>query len=361
MSGALVAEAEAEVRRLVGLIERGVFWPPSPTREWAWDFGEWISGSPEESVDPAWIEEAGAAVVKRSYRSPEWDPASGFVRALEQVTLYGLPLVTSRRRDYGRIDPVLSRTLFIRFGLVGAAFPRPPPVVRANAALLDEMRARAEKTRRPELFDEAALERFFDAAVPADVASADAFRAWLRAGGKRAAASVALRRETWLADDGGAADGFPASIVLGGVTLGRGQQARAGDEGEDLIGIGPESRFALGGVQRGDCSGRAGADVDQPTAAAQLGHDRVDQRRQRRAGRGQSRRALKEISSARSHRPDPFLFLFFSRGKHPWPSFFGEGFPHPIISKSELALGISLRIHNLRLLLDAVQIFLPRT
>ena len=57
MSGALVAEAEAEVRRLVGLIERGVFWPPSPTREWAWDFGEWISGSPEESVDPAWIKD----------------------------------------------------------------------------------------------------------------------------------------------------------------------------------------------------------------------------------------------------------------------------------------------------------------
>lgn len=185
-------------------------------------------------VDPAWIEEAGAAVVKRSYRSPEWDPASGFVRALEQVTLYGLPLVTSRRRDYGRIDPVLSRTLFIRFGLVGAAFPRPPPVVRANAALLDEMRARAEKTRRPELFDEAALERFFDAAVPADVASADAFRAWLRAGGKRAAASVALRRETWLADDGGAADGFPASIVLGGVTLAlsyRHDRARGEEDG----------------------------------------------------------------------------------------------------------------------------------
>ncbi|MBR2838723.1 MAG: PD-(D/E)XK nuclease family protein, partial [Kiritimatiellae bacterium] len=55
MRGAFVAEAEREVRRLVDRIERGVFWPPAPTNEWQWDFGDWMFGTPAASVDPAWL------------------------------------------------------------------------------------------------------------------------------------------------------------------------------------------------------------------------------------------------------------------------------------------------------------------
>jgi ATP-dependent helicase HrpA len=38
--------------------------------------------------------------------------------ALETVTLYGVPIVASRKVNYGRIDPELSRELFIRHALV---------------------------------------------------------------------------------------------------------------------------------------------------------------------------------------------------------------------------------------------------
>ncbi len=38
--------------------------------------------------------------------------------ALEKVTLYGVPLVADRPVNYGRIDPALSRELFIRHALV---------------------------------------------------------------------------------------------------------------------------------------------------------------------------------------------------------------------------------------------------
>ena len=48
-------EAEGQVRALVERIERGVFWPPSPTREWQYDYADWLYPSPEESVDEAWI------------------------------------------------------------------------------------------------------------------------------------------------------------------------------------------------------------------------------------------------------------------------------------------------------------------
>lgn len=56
MRGDWVAEAEAVIRRLIDRIERGIFWPPDPTRrEWRWEFESWIFNTPEESVNPEWV------------------------------------------------------------------------------------------------------------------------------------------------------------------------------------------------------------------------------------------------------------------------------------------------------------------
>ena len=55
MSGGYLPQAEEEIRRLLPRIERGVFWPPSPTGEWKWNYEDWLSPSPEETVDEAWI------------------------------------------------------------------------------------------------------------------------------------------------------------------------------------------------------------------------------------------------------------------------------------------------------------------
>ena len=55
MNGGCVPEAEKKVRELIDRIEQGVFWPPSPNREWQWDFADWIFNTPEESVDEAWL------------------------------------------------------------------------------------------------------------------------------------------------------------------------------------------------------------------------------------------------------------------------------------------------------------------
>jgi len=58
--GAYVPEAEEQVRALVERIERGIFWPPAPTREWQYDYADWLYPSPEESVDEAWIADQAA-------------------------------------------------------------------------------------------------------------------------------------------------------------------------------------------------------------------------------------------------------------------------------------------------------------
>ena len=46
---------EAKVRELVNRIERGIFWPPAATKEWQYDYADWLYPSPERSVAEDWI------------------------------------------------------------------------------------------------------------------------------------------------------------------------------------------------------------------------------------------------------------------------------------------------------------------
>ncbi|HEU5043093.1 MAG TPA: ATP-dependent RNA helicase HrpA, partial [Nocardioidaceae bacterium] len=69
-------------------------------------------------VSPEWAERLGADLVKRSWSEPHWSKKRAAVMAYERVTLYGVPLATDRLVSYGKVDPALSRELFIRHALV---------------------------------------------------------------------------------------------------------------------------------------------------------------------------------------------------------------------------------------------------
>ena len=171
------------------------------------------------TLAPTWIEPVAGDLCKRHYHSPEWDPQSGFVRVTEQVTLYGLVIVPARRRDLTRLNPALAREIFIRRGLVDGDFPRPPPPVRENNALLDALRRRAEKLRRPEIFDAARLETYFDKIVPADVASADALRKWLARATPVQLGKFHLKKTDWWPSDEITSHDFPDTIRIGDVKM----------------------------------------------------------------------------------------------------------------------------------------------
>ena len=170
-------------------------------------------------IDVRWIEPLAGDLVKRSYRAPEWDAANGFARALEQVTLYGLVIVPSRRRDLSRIDPATARQLFLLHGLVRGEIPNPPPQVRANSSLIGEMVRRAERLRRPELYDAEALVRHFDEALPPDVVSAHDLARWLASASPKQLEAFRLDRRKWLPNVGMSTAAFPDSIRIGDVRL----------------------------------------------------------------------------------------------------------------------------------------------
>jgi hypothetical protein len=51
------SEAEDAVVALLDRIADGIFYPPSKNSDWERDFGGMIWESPEEGIDPAWIED----------------------------------------------------------------------------------------------------------------------------------------------------------------------------------------------------------------------------------------------------------------------------------------------------------------
>jgi ATP-dependent helicase HrpA len=138
-------------------------------------------------IEPDWVEPLAGHLVKRSYSEPHWDAKRGAVMAFEKVLLYGIPIVASRRVGYARVDPELSREMFIRHALVEGDWRTRHAFVAANRSALDEIAALEERVRRRDLVihDEAMFE-LYDKRVPRDVVSARHFDSWWKKARKRA-------------------------------------------------------------------------------------------------------------------------------------------------------------------------------
>lgn len=129
--------------------------------------------------DPLWAEQVAPDLVKRSYSEPHWSKRTGSVMAHEKVTLYGVPLVPDRRINYGRIDPVLSRELFIRHALVEGDWRTNHKFFHRNQALLAEVEELETRMRRRDLrVDDETLFEFYDERVGPDVVSERHFDKW---------------------------------------------------------------------------------------------------------------------------------------------------------------------------------------
>jgi ATP-dependent helicase HrpA len=130
-------------------------------------------------IDPDDVEKLAHHLVKRQYSEPRWDAKRGSVVATERVTLYGLPLVVGRRVQYGSIDPVVSRELFIRHALVEGEWTTHHRFWADNQRAIEQVAALEERARRRDIrVDEETLVELYDARIPADVVSTRHFDRW---------------------------------------------------------------------------------------------------------------------------------------------------------------------------------------
>jgi ATP-dependent helicase HrpA len=84
------------------------------------------------TIDPKWLEELGAHLLKRHRERPHWEKARSQVVAIERGTLYGLQVYADRRVHYGPLDPQLAREVFLRSGLVEGEFDTRAPFFSHN-------------------------------------------------------------------------------------------------------------------------------------------------------------------------------------------------------------------------------------
>jgi ATP-dependent helicase HrpA len=130
-------------------------------------------------IEPADVERVGAHLLKRSYSEPHWEKKRGSVVAFERVTLYGVPIVAQRKVQYGAIDPVMCRDLFVRHALVEGDWETHHAFWKHNTDLLADVTELEHRARRRDIVvDDEALYDFYDRRLPADVVSAAHFDRW---------------------------------------------------------------------------------------------------------------------------------------------------------------------------------------
>lgn len=161
-----------------------------------------LYGRTAARIQPEWIEPLAQHLIKKHYSDPRWSKKAGAVLASEKVTLYGITLVADREVQYGTIDPVVSRELFIRRALVEGDFETRHRFFTENRKLLAEVEALEAKSRRRDiLVDDETLYLFYDAHIPADVVSARHFDSWWKVASKETPELLNFEREMLLQGD----------------------------------------------------------------------------------------------------------------------------------------------------------------
>ncbi|MFT5675380.1 MAG: ATP-dependent helicase HrpA, partial [Paraglaciecola sp.] len=143
-----------------------------------------LFGRMAAKIEPEWVESIAQHLVKKDYSEPHWSKKIGAVQAFEKVTLYGLPLISQRRKVYSQIEPALCRDIFIREALVNLDTKLNYAFLRHNQQAVEEVEALEEKTRRRDLLvDIDTLVLFYNERLPEQICSEASFKKWWQKAG----------------------------------------------------------------------------------------------------------------------------------------------------------------------------------
>ncbi|MDR6855335.1 ATP-dependent RNA helicase HrpA [Variovorax guangxiensis] len=189
------------------------------------------------NIEPQWLEQVAGHLLKKQLLDPHWEKKSAQVVALERATLYGLVVYSGRRVEFGRVDPVAAREIFIREALVGGQWESKLPFLAANRKLVREIEGLEHKARRQDvLVDDELIYAFYDAQLPPDAASGFGFESWYRQASKEAPKLLYLTREELMRHQaaGITTQSFPPTLRLGGVDCAASYLHEPGDPRDGL-------------------------------------------------------------------------------------------------------------------------------
>ena len=190
-------------------------------------------------IEPQWLEEVAAHLIKRHYFDPHWEKKAAQVAAFERSTLFGLLINPKKRVHYGPMNIEESRSVFVRQALVGGEFNTMAPFFAHNQKLIQDIESLEHKSRRPDvLVDDELIYAFYDSLVPADIHNGAAFEAWRKLAEQEAPKLLYLKRDDLMRHEaeGITTDQFPPQLVMNNVSYALGYNFAPGksDDGVTL-------------------------------------------------------------------------------------------------------------------------------
>ncbi len=161
------------------------------------------------AVQPEWAEQLGGALLRHSYGEPRWDARRGGAVCGETVTLYGLPIISNRTIGYDRVNPGEARELFIRNALVAGEWTTNQKFYERNRRFLADLAGWAERTRRPEVVDDEAIFRYYDARLGPEVFTTRHFDKWWKDARTATPELLTMTMHDFVRGGAGSAHDFP--------------------------------------------------------------------------------------------------------------------------------------------------------
>jgi ATP-dependent helicase HrpA len=172
-------------------------------------------------IEPEWLEEVGAHLMKRSYYDPHWEKKAAQVAAWERSTLFGLLINPKKRVHYGPMDPEESRAVFIRTALVEGEFNTQAPFFAHNRKLIADIEALEHKSRRPDvLVDDELIFAFYDARIPPGMYNGADFEKWRKGAERDTPKLLYLKKDDLMRHEaaGITTEQFPPQLQMNGVS-----------------------------------------------------------------------------------------------------------------------------------------------
>ncbi|ABE54792.1 ATP-dependent helicase HrpA [Shewanella denitrificans OS217] len=130
-------------------------------------------------IQPEWLESLAGHLIKKSHVEPHFEAKPASVIAFENQVLYGLNIVSRRKVQYGPIDPVEAREIFIRSALAEGQLQTQEAFFVNNQALVEDIGNLEHKSRRRDiLVDEQVLVDFYEPRIPEGIYNGQLFFGW---------------------------------------------------------------------------------------------------------------------------------------------------------------------------------------
>ncbi len=119
------------------------------------------------NIDPDWLEPLAGNQCRYTYTNPRWQKSRETVIADEQVSLYGLIIVSRRPVQFGRIDPDKASEIFIRDALIEGEVRTQLPFMIHNREMVEEIQDMENRVRRRGfLVSEVDMQLFYEKKLP---------------------------------------------------------------------------------------------------------------------------------------------------------------------------------------------------